>query len=238
MEDKGMEKSSAVTNQRTYISKGIIPGVIIGGLLGILVGFLHRTSILIIPALSTTFSTIPFHEIIAGILFGIIIGGLIGGILALFSQKNINNEYVPETSTPRQRVYDDSNNVTFQIKEEQLNIAKQLMQTGEVKIYRETFSEEKNFTVPVEREDLVIEKIALASATLEHKDVPPEIIRIPLNEEQVEFTKRKVALENVSIYKQHIKDIKHIEAILKKEKSKVKMSGTPKIRDKSNPKQS
>lgn len=233
-----MEKSSSVTHQRTYISKGIIPGIIIGALVGILVGFLHRTGILIIPALSTIFSAIPFHEIIAGILFGIIIGGLIGGILALFSSQNINAEYAPETTTPKQRLYDDSNNVTFQIKEEQLNIAKKWMQTGEVRIYRETYSEEKNFTVPVEREELVIEKKALTSATLEHKDVPPEIIRIPLNEEQVEFTKRRVALEDVSIYKQHIKEIKHIEETLKKEKSKVKLSGSPKVTDESNPKHS
>ena len=93
----------------------------------------------------------------------------------LYSRENINAEYVPETSTPKQSIYDDSKNVTFQIKEEQLDIAKKWIQTGEVKVYRETFTEEKNFTVPVKREELVIEKKALASATPEHKDVPQKL---------------------------------------------------------------
>ena len=42
-----------------------------------------------------------------------------------------------------------------------------------------------------------------------------------------------VALEDVSIYKQQIKDILHIEETLKKEQSKVKISGSPKVIDKS-----
>ena len=49
--------------------------------------------------------------------------------------------------------------------------------------------------------------------------MPTEVIRIVLSEEQVEFTKHRVALEDVSIYKQLIKDIKHIEETLRREES-------------------
>ena len=214
-----MAKNLSVAHKKTYVSKGIIPGVIIGGFVGILIGFLLRTDILIIPT-----------------LLGIVIGGLIGGLLAFCSTGNINNaEYVPETSTPKQNF---SKNVTLQIKEEQLNLAKKWMRTGEVKIYRESFTQEKSFTVPVNREELVIEKKALASATPEHKDGPTEVIRILLSEEQVELTKHRVALEDVSIYKQQIEDIIHIEETLKREESKVKIFGSPKVRDGSNSKNS
>jgi uncharacterized protein (TIGR02271 family) len=59
--------------------------------------------------------------------------------------------------------------------------------------------------------------------------VPTDTIRILLNEEQVEFTtKHRVALEGVSIYKQQIEDIKHIEETLKREEPKVIISGSPK----------
>lgn len=114
---------------------------------------------------------------------------------------------------------------TFQIKKEELAIAKEWMQTGEVNIYRETITEAKTFTVPIKREELVIKKKILAdSVTLKHKDMSTEVIRILLNEEHVEFNKHKVNLEDVSIYKQQIQDIKHIEETLKTEYPIVKIS--------------
>ncbi|HVJ48864.1 YsnF/AvaK domain-containing protein [Desulfitobacterium sp.] len=137
--------------------------------------------------------------------------------------QNINAEDMLETSIPIESIY-DSKEVTLQIKEEQLNLAKKWMQTGEVKIYRDSFTEEKSFTVPVEREELVIEKKTLASTTQEHIDGPTEVIRIRLSEEQVKFTKHRVALEDVSIYKQEIEDIKHIEETLKKEELKFNLN--------------
>lgn len=214
-----MVKKLSVAHRKTCISRGIISGVIIGGFVGILIGLIFRTNNFIIPT-----------------LLGIIIGGLIGGVLALYSIKNINNaEYVPEASTPKQN---PSKNVTLQIKEEQLDLAKEWMQTGEAKIYKETFTQEKSFTVPVKYEELVIEKKDLTSSTPEHKDGPTEVIRILLSEEQVEFTKQRVAIEDVSIYKQQIEDIKHIEETLKREEPKVRISGSPKVRDESNLKNS
>ncbi len=112
---------------------------------------------------------------------------------------------------------------TFQIKKEELDIAKEWMQTGEVDIYRETITEDKSFIVPIKREELVITKKTLASATTEHDDMPAEIIRIILNEEHVEFNKHTVKLEDVSIYKQQLQDIKHIEETLKREVPIVKI---------------
>lgn len=152
--------------------------------------------------------------------------------LTVTPQETINNvEFTPETNTPEESLY-ISENVILQIKEEQLDLAKKLIQTGEVKIYKESHTQEKSFTVPVKREELVIEKKkTLASATPEPNEVPTEVIRILLSEEQVEFTKHKVTFEDVSIYKQQLADIIHIEETLKREELKVKISGSPKIRD-------
>ncbi|MBZ9635465.1 YsnF/AvaK domain-containing protein [Clostridium sp. FP1] len=123
---------------------------------------------------------------------------------------------------------------TFHIKKEELNVAKEWMQTGEVNIYREIFTVEKNFTVPIKREELVIKKKVLTSTTPKHKDTPTEVIRILLNEEHVEFTKHRVNLEDVSIYKQQIQDIKHIEETLKREEPIVKISESLKYSNDSN----
>ncbi|MBW9155926.1 YsnF/AvaK domain-containing protein [Clostridium tagluense] len=123
---------------------------------------------------------------------------------------------------------------TFHIKKEELNVAKEWMQTGEVNIYREIFTVEKSFTVPIKREELVIKKKNLTSTTPQYKDMPTEVIRILLNEEHVEFTKHKVDLEDVSIYKQQIQDIKHIEETLKREEPIVKISESLKYSNDSN----
>lgn len=127
---------------------------------------------------------------------------------------------------------------TFQIKKEQLDIAKKWLKTGEVNIYREAFTEDKTFTVPVRREELVIKKKILTSDYPDIKNMPTENIRILLSEEHVEFTKHKVNLEEVSIYKQEIQDIKHIEETLKREELKVKISDSLKFLDNSNSKHS
>ena len=226
-----MENKSSVAHQRAYILKGILKGLLIGGLIGILVGFLNTTGIFIISGLNTVFSTLPFNEIIIPTLLGIIIGGFLGGILALYFTENVDSKNVPEISTPKQNIYSNNENVTLKIKEEQLEVAKKWMQTGEVKVYRESFSEEKSFTVPVLREELVIEKKPLTSAAPEYKYIPTEAIRIRLSEEQVEITKHRVDLEDVSIYKQQVEDIKHIEETLKREEAKVKISGSPEVKD-------
>ncbi|MBC8063118.1 MAG: YsnF/AvaK domain-containing protein [Clostridiaceae bacterium] len=138
----------------------------------------------------------------------------------------VNNLLVPQ----------ESENVTFKVKQEEFDIAKKWVETGEVKVYRETFKLEKSFTVPVIREELVIEKKSLTSDIGKNKDVPPEVIRIPLSEEEVKFTKHRINLEDVSIYKEQVEYIKHIEETLKHEEPKVKIFGSPKVRDKSNTK--
>ncbi|RMC99843.1 YsnF/AvaK domain-containing protein [Clostridium autoethanogenum] len=123
------------------------------------------------------------------------------------------------------------NSATLQIKKEQLDIAKKWIQTGNVKIHKETFTEEKNFTIPVVHEELIIEKSTFDPADVQHKDSSTEFIRIPLSEEQVDFSKHKVILEDVSIYTQQIEEIHHIEEILKKEEAKIKVSGSPSVID-------
>ena len=144
--------------------------------------------------------------------------------MSIYFEDTNNLKNIPETSKSKQSV-NNCNNVTLQIKEEQLDLAKRWLQTGDAKIYRETYTQDKNFTVPIKREELVIEKKAFDLTNTALRDVPTEVIRILLSEEQVEFTKHKIALEDVTIYKQQIEDIQHIEETLKREECKI--SNTP-----------
>lgn len=121
----------------------------------------------------------------------------------------------------------DNTNVTLQIKEEQLDIAKEWIKTGEVHVYKETFSIEKSFTIPIKREELVIEKRNINIKDTNHNNDSIEVIRIPISEEKVEFSKHKVTLEDVCVYKQQVEDIRHIEETVKKEKFNMNIMGSP-----------
>lgn len=125
-------------------------------------------------------------------------------------------------------IYKNFKSIIFTIKEEQLNIVKNLVTTGEVNIYRKTFTKDKSYTIPIKYEELIIESRKI-SADEPNKATSTEIIRIPLSEEHVDFTKHVVNLENVSLYKKKIENIRHIDEILKKEKCKIKIHGNPKV---------
>lgn len=114
--------------------------------------------------------------------------------------------------------------ITLEVKEEQLEIAKKWIQTGEVSIHKEITTEEKTFIIPLVREELVIQKKTLGADIQKHGAAYVETIRIPLSEEKVEFAKQTVVLEEISIYKEQIEEIRRVEEKLKREKLKVKGS--------------
>ncbi|GKU24961.1 YsnF/AvaK domain-containing protein [Clostridium folliculivorans] len=232
-----MEKNTSTEHRNTQVYNGITLGMIIGGICGIILGFLDRSGLFIISALNSTFAFIPLNEIITGLLWGVILGGLTGDFIEFISTQRTGS-YNDGLTLSKDMTYKDIGTETLQLKEEQLNIAKTWMKTGDVKTHRETVTVEKTFTIPIQREELVIEKRTFNSSTGKLKNTPPQIIRIPLNEERVDFTKHRVALEDVSIHREHIKEIKHFEETLKREKPKVKITGSPKVTDKSNSKRS
>lgn len=132
------------------------------------------------------------------------------------------------------KTYNNTKKFSFKIKEEKLDITKELVETGEVKAYKEIYVKNKTFTIPIKYEELVIENTPSVSKDYQSDTKSANIIRIPLSEEQVEFKKHTVILEDVSIYSEKIDCIEHIEEILKKEKYKLKTNGSPKIINKLN----
>jgi uncharacterized protein (TIGR02271 family) len=129
----------------------------------------------------------------------------------MFNKSNQNTDYI--------------NNGNFKLREERLDISKEIVQTTEVNFHTESFTEEKTFTVPVTREELVIEKRFLPEGKT-------EIIRIPIKEERVEIVKHPVALEDVTYHIEEFQENKCIEETLKKEKLKVQTEGSATVIDK------
>lgn len=106
--------------------------------------------------------------------------------------------------------------------EEQLDIYKKLVQTGEVIMHKEVFLEEKTIKVPVYSEELVIEMDLPDTQDSNYSENHTEIMRIPISEERIEIIKHAVVLEDVQIYKHKFEEVKHIEETIKKETLAVK----------------
>ena len=118
------------------------------------------------------------------------------------------------------RQEDKINQGTIHLHQEELDITKTRVQTNEVTIHKEIVTEQRTISIPITREELVIEKKLLSPDS-------NQIIRIPLSEERIEVTKHPVILENVNYYTNSYDEIQHIEETVKRELLHVDTIGHP-----------
>ncbi len=135
----------------------------------------------------------------AGIVIGTIIGAISHG---LFFRKDTEKA---DHKNRKQK--------TILLKEEQINIKKERVKTGEVKVHKEVVEDKKTFTVPIKREDIVIEV------------GDEEELRIPLKEEEVSISKHPVQLNEVSVTKRKVCDIAQVKETVKKEVADIDVNG-------------
>jgi len=122
---------------------------------------------------------------------------------------------------------------TVQAREEELRVKKERQQVGEVTLRKEVKTEHKTIDVPVEREEVVIERHPVAGRTASTAPLKEgQTIRVPVTEEHVEVTKTPVVKEEVAIGKRKVKATEHVGADVRKEEIKVEKQGDACIKDK------
>jgi len=112
------------------------------------------------------------------------------------------------------------------LREEQLQAQKQQVQSGEVGIHKDVVTEEKTLNVPVNREEVYIERKP-ASGTVA-ADTPigeEETYRVPVREEQVQVTKQPVVTEEVGIGKRVVQDNQQVTDTVKREQARINQTG-------------
>lgn len=119
----------------------------------------------------------------------------------------------------------DAYDRTLQLREERLKVHKTSEKAGEVKLRKEVVTETKNIQVPVEREEIVIERHKVAGGKAVAGDIRAEEIRIPVKEERVHVSKEAVVTEEVSVGKRKVQDTQHVTDTVKKERLVVKEEG-------------
>lgn len=98
----------------------------------------------------------------------------------------------------------------IKLHEERLNISKEKIQAGEVVLRKEIIEEIRTVTIPVLREELVIEKV-------DKDNNVQEIERIVLMQEEINIEKVSVIKEKVDIKKIEVQDTKLVTEKLRKE---------------------
>src|SRR5579859_1089899 len=133
------------------------------------------------------------------------------------------------------------NDQSLQLREEVLQVQKQWVQSGEFRIRKRVITEEKTFTVPISREEVIIEHIPTnsqssnapagqepSSAAGEGKVVqlgPDETIKILVREEQVTIEKRPMVIEEITLTKRVLQEMKEIKGNVQREEVRLERRG-------------
>lgn len=136
----------------------------------------------------------------------------------------------------------DNDNLTedekIRLKEERLEVDKEEEKTGEVNVRKETKHDTKTVDVPVESEEVVIERKPVAgedSKTTDTEiDEDSESYTIPVKEEKVEVDKEPVVKEEVEVKKETHEDVEEVTEDVKREELDVDSEGKTGVRDSDN----
>lgn len=121
-----------------------------------------------------------------------------------------------------------------QLREEHLRARKETVNVGEVKVRKEVHTEHQTINVPVEREEVVIERRP-AHGSRAAADIRAEEIRIPVKEEKVHVSKEAVVKEEVAVGKRKVRDTEAVEGDVRREELVVEQKGGAKVRHNTKP---
>ncbi|MDM5211393.1 YsnF/AvaK domain-containing protein [Peribacillus sp. NJ4] len=113
---------------------------------------------------------------------------------------------------------------TLKLREEQLNIDKERVQTGEVVINKEVNEQHKTINVPVEHEEVTVDHRSVSGReeNLETGSIEDgETLRIPVVEEKLEVSKKPVVTDEIVIRKHAVQETEQVQDTLKKEDIKL-----------------
>ncbi len=129
----------------------------------------------------------------------------------------------------------DAYDRTFKLHEERLKVGKHSVEAGDVSVRKEVVTENKTVTVPVEHEEIVIERRAGSGQAVSGgiSSSGAEEIRIPVRREEIDVAKETVVTDEVSVGKRKVQGTEQASGTVRKEELKVESHGDVKVDDKS-----
>jgi uncharacterized protein (TIGR02271 family) len=104
------------------------------------------------------------------------------------------------------------------------------VETGEVRVRKEAVTEHRTMEVPVQREEVVIERQAPTGEPAASDIAPGEEIRVPVSAEQVTVEKQPLVKEEVTVGKRAVQDTERVGGEVRKEQVRVEREGDVDVR--------
>lgn len=142
------------------------------------------------------------------------------------SQQSYNNatpnNNVGETSYNNETQNNNVDEESVQLHEERLNVDKENVETGEASVDKHVVEEEQEFDVPVEREEVTIERRPVNEKVDEDFNAnDDDSVHIPLHEERVKVEKENVVSEEIVIKKNKVQDTEHVSEKVRHEEADI-----------------
>jgi uncharacterized protein (TIGR02271 family) len=146
-----------------------------------------------------------------------------------YGAKRPSAQTTDERSTARTGAQHTAANIEMErrlhLREEQLQVHKRPVQTGEVRLRKEVVTEQKTINVPVTHEEMVIEHRPASGQISETPIGEGETIRIPISEEQVTVTKQTVETGEVALGKRQVQEIQQVADTVRREEACIEHEG-------------
>lgn len=134
--------------------------------------------------------------------------------------------YAQGTTADAQYANETDEQRRLRLREEQLNVGKERVQTGEVGLHKEVVEEQRTVDVPVTREEVVLEHRPVTGGQVDNTPIgQDESIRVPVSEEQVEVTKTPVVTGEVSIGKRPVQENQQVTDTVRREEARLDQAG-------------
>lgn len=118
----------------------------------------------------------------------------------------------------------------LKLREEQLQVYKQPVQTGEVGIRKEVVSEQQTIDVPVTHEEVYIERRAGSGQVSDTPIGEGETLRVPVSAEQVQTSKQTVETGEVALGKRAVQETQQVSDTVRHEEARVERQGDVNIK--------
>ncbi|WHY00998.1 YsnF/AvaK domain-containing protein [Neobacillus sp. DY30] len=164
------------------------------------------------------------------------------GMILLLAEKRLENdsaaagistEDFARNQTGLDNTFETDQQQSLELREEQLDVNKQRVQTGEVEVKKDVVEEQKTVNVPVTNEEVYVERRSVDN-TDAYTTTPigdNETIRVPLVEEKVEVTKKPVVAEELVIGKKQVTETQQVTENIKREEAKVTKEGDASVKE-------
>lgn len=113
----------------------------------------------------------------------------------------------------------------LKLREEQLRVQKQPVETGEARLRKDVVSEQQSMDVPVTHEEVYVERRPGSGQPSDQPIGESESYRVPVREEQVATDKQTVEKGEVAIGKRQSQDSQRVTDTVRREEAHVERSG-------------